>query len=192
MINTNLSRAVQKEDIDSFKAIFNEKLSLFKRTTSNGKDFIICPHCGKIEHLYTNRETNESKVQPTIHIGALIYIDILDVFGYIVSCSECGMQYYAVVCDDTLKFIPITTMDSELTSNISSLNTNSINCVNTLEKYVYKLIPEYDGSDKYIAVKRDEFDMLCNLSAYIDTSHEIHSYLKNKQDVLETFMNPNT
>ena len=164
---------VPKKDIDSFKTIFNEKLSLFKRTASNGKDFIMCPHCGKLEHLYTNKETNESKIQPTIHIGALIYIDILNVFGYIVSCSECGMRYYAVICDDTLKFIPITTT----------------NYMNTLEKYVYKIISEYDGSDRYVMLKRAEFDMLRNLSAYTDTSNETHSYCKNKHDVLDTFTN---
>ena len=180
--------------------LFYEKLQPYRRTVSNtttdynDDKWTICPHCGKIEYTRINKETNESELLSTLCVGRLVWVDCLNTFAFMPHCRNCHMSFYATIHNDTLKFIPVTTRGNFVDYDESgeSVETNFPKDINFLENSIYIIEPKPIDSENYIAYHEKYFKATRFLFTYSDTSCEVHSYWKNKQDVLETFMNPNT
>jgi hypothetical protein len=207
MISTDMIKIIPKKDIDTFVTLFYEKLQPYRRTVSDtttdckGDKWTICPHCGKVEHTRIDKKTNESELISALRVGALIWVDCLNTLAFMVFCRSCRMRFYATVYNDTLKFIPVTAKGDFVDYDESgeSYETNFSKGINFLKSSTYFVEPKPIDSENNIAYHYECFRAIEGLFAYSDTSHEINSYWKNKRDIwknkqyiLDTFINPNT
>ena len=200
MISTDMIKIIPKKDIDSFVELFREKIQPYKRTVSDkavdchGDAWIICPHCGKVEHTRINKKTNESELVSALHIYELVWANSLNTFAFMAYCGDCRMRFCTTVHDDKLKFIPITANGDFVAYDQSgeSVETNFAKDVDILKNSIYHIEPKSLTSENCIAYHEEYFKANRFLFAYSDTPKELHYYWNSKNDIIDTFMNSST